>query len=463
MRKFLPEEELRSQNEQLKEYNEQILEKEVKLNYISYFDALTGLPNRQMILERLQSMLRLNQNKNPIYIVFFDIDHFKHVNDTLGYRAGDELLNKVTEILNRSMAQEDLAGRLGGDEFALLIQQPMDENSVFRFIDQIRQSISEIEIPEAHNIRTSASFGVSVYPFDGEEEIELMKCADTAMFKAKEIGRNNIQFFRGEMKEEILRRFEREKQLTDALKNVEFFLVFQPQFSLDGSDSIRSFEALIRWRSSRGIISPMEFIPLAEKTGLIIPIGKWVMQTACQMFQKLCEQHDLDALVSVNISAVQMRDEGFIQSVKDVLEETRMDPSRLELEITESMLIDSLEETVQLLKELKALGIHISLDDFGTGYSSLNYLKMLPIDTLKIDKTFVDDVAAEVYSKKLLGDMIHMAHHLNLTVVAEGVETEEQLEFLRTTGCDYAQGYLLGRPEEMSFIQELVAKTRGDR
>ncbi|MBP7174607.1 MAG: EAL domain-containing protein [Thermoclostridium sp.] len=454
------EEELRGQNEQLKEYNEQMYEKEVKLNYISYFDPLTGLPNREMILVRLQSMLRLNQKKNPVYIVFFDVDNFKHINDTQGYRAGDELLNKVTEILNRSMAEEDLAGRLGGDEFALLIQRPMDENSAFRFIDQIRRCISEIEISEAPNISPSASFGVSVYPFDGEEEIELMRCADTAMFKAKEKGRNNIQFYRGDMKEEILRKIELEKQLAEAVKNVEFLLYFQPQFSLDDSNSIRGFEALIRWKSSRGIISPMDFIPLAEKSGLIIPIGKWVMLTACQMFQELCAHYDLDALISVNISAVQMRDKGFVQLVKDVLRETQMEPYRLEFEITESMLIESPKETVELLKELKTLGIHISLDDFGTGYSSLNYLKMLPIDTLKIDKAFVDDIAAEAYSKNLLGDMIHMAHHLNLSVIAEGVETEEQLEFLKATGCDYAQGYLLSRPKEMSSIQELLAKRK---
>ncbi len=455
------EEELRSQNDQLKLYNEEILEKEAKLNYIAHFDILTELPNRKMILERLQLFIHLNHNRKPIYIVFFDIDNFKHVNDTLGYRAGDELLRRVTKILKQSMHPDDLAGRLGGDEFALLIQQPMDENSAFRFIDQIRECISEIHIPDAPNIRTSASFGVAVYPYDGEEEVELMKCADTAMFKAKDTGRNNIQFFRKEMKEEILQKIQQEKQLMDAIANKEFFLVFQPQFAMDGN-SIRGFEALIRWRSPKGIISPMEFIPLAEKTGIILPIGKWVLLTACRMYRELCEQYTLDAFISVNISAVQIRDKDFIQSVRDILEETQIDPCRLELEITESMLLESMEETVKLLKELKALGIHMALDDFGTGYSSLNYLKRLPIDTLKIDKTFVDDIAAEADSKQLLADIIPLAHHLNLSVVAEGVETVEQLEFLRMIGCDYAQGYLLGRPAEMKNIQELLERKMAD-
>lgn len=449
------EEELRTQNEQLRTYNEQILEKEAKLNYISNFDILTGLPNRQMILERLQLLIRLSHQKQPIYIVFFDLDNFKQVNDTLGYRAGDNLLIEVTEILIRSIHPDDLAGRLGGDEFVLLLQQPMDENNAFRFIDEIRERISEINIADAPNICTSASFGVTVYPFDGEEEIELMKCADTAMYKAKETGRNNIQFYRKEMKEEILQKIEREKQLLDAIKNNEFFLVFQPQFSVDGR-YIRGFEALIRWRSPHGIVDPMDFIPLAERTGLILLIGRWVLRTACFMFQDLCERLSLDALISVNISAAQIRQKNFVQSVMDILKETQLDPCKLELEITETMLIDSLEETVELLKKLKALGVHVSLDDFGTGYSSLNYLKILPIDTLKIDKTFIHDITAAADSGKMLGDMIHLAHHLNLLVVAEGVETEEQLEYLVKKGCDYAQGYLLGRPVEMTEIQKLL-------
>lgn len=453
------EEELRSQNEQLKVYNEQILKNEERCNYISHFDSLTELPNRKMLLERLQLFIHLNKNKNPIYIVFFDIDNFKQVNDTLGYQGGDALLGAVTEILKSSMHQDDLAGRLGGDEFALLIRQPMDENYAFRFIDQIRERISALQIPDAPNIQTSASFGVAVYPFDGEEEIELMKCADTAMYKAKDMGRNNIQFFRKEMKEEILQRIYREKQLGNALKNDEFYLVFQPQFTVDG-EHIRGFEALIRWRNAQEIVSPGEFIPLAEKTGLILPIGRWVLLTACRMFKELCGKYSLDALIAVNISAVQIRDKDFIQTVKDILEETQMDPCRLELEITESMLIDSLDETVTTLKELKSLGIHIALDDFGTGYSSLNYLKRFPIDTLKIDKTFVDDIDVEAVSKQLLGDMIPLAHHLNLLVVAEGVETEEQLELLRKADCDYAQGYLLGKPAQMTDLQELLERKK---
>lgn len=448
------EEELRQQNEQLFEYNEVIRNNEEKLNYLAFFDTLTELPNRKMILDRLELMVNLSQkNKSSFALVFIDLDDFKIINDSMGHHIGDQLINAVAIRLGHLVYKEDILGRLGGDEFAVIIQRELKDEGILQYVDDLRQSLEDQFVIDGSELSISASFGISIYPYDGKTSNELVKCADTALYKIKENGKNGIFFFRKEMQEEILRRIDFENKMSVALQQEEFFLVFQPQYHARNTQ-LRGFEALIRWQSPElGLLSPAKFIQVAEETGFIIPLGQWVLSTACRLFKEIIQRYQLnDAILSVNISAIQFDDLSLIPAIKHVLKESGLPAQNLELEITESVLIKSLDQAIINVKELKKIGVKIALDDFGTGYSSLRYLQLLPIDTLKIDKTFVDNIDQKEKNFQIIGAIINLVHQMDIYVMAEGVENEGQLSYLQQAECDGIQGYLLAKPMPVSEL-----------
>lgn len=450
---------LATQNKELQSSNEEIRKNEERLHFLAYYDGLTELPNRKMILERLHLLVNRSDDKKSIfYIVFIDLDNFKKINDTMGHLYGDDYLKYTARRLKELVHEDDLLGRMGGDEFALIIQRNIKEEAAYNYVESLRNELCDKIKTHCSEFKVSASFGISVFPQDGKEPIELLKSADTSMYKAKELGRNNIQFFRPDMKEEILNKIQMESLLLKAYENKEFFIEYQPQFNAE-DHRIRGFEALIRWNSPHyGRVSPMDFIPLAEEMGLIIGIGQWVLLTACHKFKELDNRFAQNLCISINVSAVQIRDKNFVAIVKNVLDETNMDPNQLELEITKSLFIDNIEETIEMLNDIKALNVRISLDDFGTGFSSLSYLRRLPIDTLKIDKSFIDDLSDQDASIRIVGDIISLGHNLDAHIVAEGIENSIQLDYLKANNCDCFQGFMFGRPMCFKDVEALLEK-----
>lgn len=438
----------------------EIKRKEQIIQRLAYYDSLTDLPNRVLFTDRLNVAInRSKRNSNKIAVIFLDLDNFKKINDTMGHFWGDELLKQVGKELKTFVREYETLARFSGDEFAILLENIIKIEDVISFTDRIKKIL---ERPFSINGIThyiSASMGISIFPNDGHSVEELIKNADIAMYKVKDSGKNDYRFFSEHMKEEISRKLDIEKSLRIALENNEFFLCYQPQVEIK-TGSIRGYEALIRWnRPNIGVVSPLDFIPIAEETGLIVPIGMWVLRTACKnnkMCQAFCSS---ETIVSVNISAVQLKCNDFVEMVKNVLDETGLEPEYLELEITESVLIDSFDNIVSKLEELRALGIKVSLDDFGTGYSSLNYLRHLPLNTLKIDKAFVEDIKPDTSEKSIAGSIISLVHKLDLEIIAEGVETKEQLEYLKQCNCDGAQGYFLHRPmTELEILRSFYGK-----
>jgi diguanylate cyclase (GGDEF)-like protein len=453
-------EELSGQNRQLTEYNRVMQENEERLNYLAYFDTLTELPNRKMIINRLELLMNLPlQNRMKFAVAFIDLDNFKRINDSLGHHFGDTLLQAVVSRLRTVVRADDMLGRLGGDEIALIIQHPLKDEELFEYAENLRTVLLKPSTNAGAELDVSASLGISTYPQDGENSEELLKCADTAMYKAKDSGKNAFQFFCREMKDEILRKIAFEKLLQTAISNNEIYLVFQPQFN-SFTKQLRGFEALVRWNSPElGPIGPDKFIPAAEEMGYIITLGEWILKSACELFKQFLNENKADVILSVNISAVQIMEPSFADRVKRVLKETGFDGKHLEFEVTESVFITSMDYVVKVLDDLKRMGIHIALDDFGTGYSSLNYIQQLPIDILKIDKSFIDSINHEEDKKQIVGNIISLVHQLGISVVAEGVENKIQMDYLLDHDCDYLQGFLLGKPlceiELNNFIQQL--------
>ncbi len=459
------EEELKKQNKELQDSYQIIKDGEEKLHFLAFYDTLTELPNRKMIMDRLDLLVNLSRHNNlSFFVVFIDLDDFKKINDSLGHSMGDALILAVASRLRKLVHENDILGRLGGDEFALIIQQDLKDDEILRYIETLRQSLEQRFRIEKHDLMINASFGISKYPRDGIDPNELIRCADTAMYKAKETGKNGVYFFQRDMLNEILNRIDFEKHMKNALENDEFFLVFQPQYKMDGG-TLRGFETLVRWQSpAYGLVTPMKFIPVAEDTRLIIPLGKWILSTACRTIAEMMERYDLpDIVLSVNISAIQIDDPDFIRMLKSTLEESGLPPRNLELEITESVMIKSLERTRQIFNELKTLGVMIALDDFGTGYSSLRYLQLLPIDTLKIDKSFIDNISENEKNKQVIGAIISLVHQMDILVVAEGVENEVQLNYLREEKCDGIQGFLLGKPLSVQELGDYLAKEQENK
>ncbi len=449
--------ELFNQNKQLLEYNQDMKENEEKLNYLAFFDVLTELPNRKMIINRLDILITLSMEKKMKFaMIFIDLDNFKRINDSMGHHAGDLLLQEVAVRIKAAIHPDDMLGRLGGDEFALIIQRQLEEDEIIEYLENLRSVILNRFYIENTELSISASFGISVYPRDGDNSTDLLKCSDTAMYKVKEDGKNGVQFFNKEMKDKIFMRMELEKRLLASIENDELYLVYQPQYKSD-TKKLRGFETLIRWNSPElGFVSPVTFIPVAEETKFINIMGRWILKTACTKFKELQDKYHFNAVLSVNISAVQIMEPSFVQMIKNVLEETGVRPYNLEIEITESIFISSMEYVIGVLNELKEIGINIALDDFGTGYSSLSYLQLLPIDTLKIDKVFIDSIVGKGIDKHIVGPIISLVHQMDISVVAEGVENSIQLEYLREHNCDCIQGYIWGKPLNEDDLNKLL-------
>jgi diguanylate cyclase (GGDEF)-like protein len=382
----------------------------------------------------------------PLAVMFIDLDHFKVINDTLGHTAGDELLLSVAERLSRCIREGDTVARLGGDEFTLLIANLHDPDDAAKIAEQVLEAVEEPMIIGERQLFITASIGIALSPADGVDAENLLKNADSALYRAKESGRNNYQLCTDDMKVRALERLSLENSLRRALERGELTLHYQPVIHLS-SARVSGMEALIRWQHpDRGITYPDSFIPLAESSRLIVPIGDWVLRQACGQAKQWQDSGLNDFRVSVNLSPRQFQQRDLIHTVRTTLEETGLDPESLELEITESTAMQNIELTIETLRELKNMGIAISIDDFGIGYSSLNYLKRFPIDTVKIDKSFVRDLETDASDAAIVTAVIGIARILNLRVIAEGVENEHQLSFLQRKQCEEMQGFLFSRP-----------------
>ena len=424
---------------------------EQRIHRLAYYDALTHLPNRTLFQDRLHTALQqADRQKAWVVLMFLDLDRFKPINDSLGHAAGDRMLKDMALRLLACVDDDDTVARMGGDEFTLLLQpratREMALNRAIHVAENILASLVRPFVLENREFFVTASIGIALSPQDGSELSQLMKNADTAMYHAKERGKNNFQFYQAEMNASALERLELESDLRHAMEQNEFILYYQPQFSGDGK-RLTGAEALLRWRHpTRGLVPPGDFIPVIEELGLVVDVGDWVLREASRQLKAWHKAKVRVPKVSVNISARQFSDGQLGTRIATILEETGLPPACLELELTESILMREVNEALQILASLKNLGLSIAVDDFGTGYSSLNYLKQFPIDVLKIDRTFVDGLPEGEQDAQIARAIIAMAHSLNLAVIAEGVETHEQLEFLREHGCDEVQGYLFGRP-----------------
>ncbi|HGY9624513.1 EAL domain-containing protein [Pseudomonas juntendi] len=424
---------------------------EQRIHRLAYYDALTHLPNRTLFQDRLYTALQqAERHKAWVVLMFLDLDRFKPINDSLGHAAGDRMLKDMAQRLLACVDDDDTVARMGGDEFTLLLQprasREMALNRAIHVAENILGSLVRPFVLENREFFVTASIGIALSPQDGSELSQLMKNADTAMYHAKERGKNNFQFYQADMNASALERLELESDLRHALEQNEFILYYQPQFSGDGK-RLTGAEALLRWRHPRrGLVPPGDFIPVIEELGLVVDVGDWVLREASRQLKAWHKAKVRVPKVSVNISARQFSDGQLGTRIATILEEIGLPPACLELELTESILMRDVDEAMQILDGLKVLGLSIAVDDFGTGYSSLNYLKQFPIDVLKIDRTFVDGLPEGEQDAQIARAIIAMAHSLNLAVIAEGVETHEQLEFLREHGCDEVQGYLFGRP-----------------
>ncbi|MDR6583409.1 MULTISPECIES: putative bifunctional diguanylate cyclase/phosphodiesterase [Herbaspirillum] len=435
---------------------------EAEMRHQATHDALTGLPNRNMLHEHLQRAIQVARQKGGLTaVVFVDLDQFKFINDSLGHQVGDELLKTVAQRLQACLRDTDMVARQGGDEFVLVLQnQTGGEQGIAEVMQRILAAVARPWQAGDREFQVTASIGVSRYPADGKDVETLLKQADSAMYRAKEQGRNNFQFFAPWMDTQVSNRLEMLINLRRALDQDEFKLYYQPKLSLkDGS--VIGAEALIRWQSpEQGMVPPDRFIPFAEDAGLIVPIGEWVLRTACHQ-NKCWQQAGLPTIpVAVNLSPRQLN-QSLPDFVSDVLAQSGLAPSCLELEITENVVMKDAEKSVATLHALKRLGLQISVDDFGTGYSSLSYLRRFPVDALKIDKSFVRDIARDADSAAIVKAVISLAHILNLRVIAEGVEDEEQHAFLKENACDEVQGYYFGKPMAVADFTEWLTRRAG--
>jgi len=422
-------------------------EAELRLLKLAHFDTLTGLPNRSQFYESLtHSLHQAGEHKWSLAVLFLDVDRFKNVNDTLGHTIGDELLRQFSSRLVDCLRVRDTIGRFGGDEFAAILMLPEGAQNAIAVVDKIREAMRRPFDLKGHEVTVTASIGISVFPDDGSDPDTLIQYADTAMYRAKEAGRDAFRFFTAEMNAQSLARLDLENALRRAIDNEEFVLFFQPKVHI-GTGRISGAEALIRWkRPGHGMVSPALFIPILEETGLIVRVGTWVLHEACRKISQWGKTNTGAVHLSVNVSGIQFFVGGLEEEVLKAIKEHDIAPELLELELTESSLMSNAEETISVLQNLKALGIQISIDDFGTGYSSLAYLKRFPIDKLKIDIAFVREVTSNPDDAAIVLAIINMAHSMKLAVIAEGVEKDAQLAYLRRHGCDEMQGYYFSRP-----------------
>jgi diguanylate cyclase (GGDEF)-like protein/PAS domain S-box-containing protein len=426
-----------------------------RMERMAFYDTLTDLANRRLFHDRLCEVLE--RRTGTAALLYLDLDRFKRVNDTLGHEAGDNLLREVGNRISRSVRRDDLVARLGGDEFTILLSEIQMTSDAAVIADRI---LSELRKPmqiSGHSLVVTTSIGVTVFPDDGTDADQLMKNADLAMYKAKERGRNNFQFFREDMNASAERKLRTEHELRRALERHELELYYQPKVRIS-DQRIVGMECLLRWNHpERGLLLPVEFIEVAEETGIIIPIGNWVIGEACRATKHLVASYGAPLRIAINISPLQFRDPNLVQIIRRALRESELEASCLELEITETMLMDAVEAAAMTIDRLHELGVKLAIDDFGTGYSSLNYLKKFPIDTVKVDRSFVKDIPNDPDDMEITAAVIAMAHRLKMAVVAEGVETAEQLAFLSQHNCEYAQGFLFSQAQPLEAITRLLA------
>jgi diguanylate cyclase (GGDEF)-like protein len=417
------------------------------VEYLAYHDNLTGLPNRALFSRLLYRQIQhAHRYKKQLALMFLDLDRFKEINDSLGHEAGDDLLKKMGRRLGESLRESDLVARLGGDEFIILLPEITEETQVTTVAGKILAAVAKPFTLAEQEFRITISIGIAMFPADGEDEQTLMKNADIAMYHAKEGGKNSFRFYSEKLNTDSLERLSLESGLRNALENNEFRLFYQSKQDM-ATGRMTGIEALLRWQHpDLGLISPMQFIPLAEENGLIIPIGRWVFKTACRQNLAWQARGFPKLSMAVNISRRQFFDEDFLKDVGDALQESQMAPELLELEITESVLMHDMDRTIGILKELKQMGVRVAIDDFGTGYSSLSKLREFPLDTLKIDGSFIQNMIPHAEIKNLTTALIDLGRSLGFTVVAEGVESKEQADLLRTHSCDQFQGFYINKP-----------------
>jgi diguanylate cyclase (GGDEF)-like protein/PAS domain S-box-containing protein len=436
---------------------------EEELLHLANHDVLTGLPNRSLLLDRLsQALVYANRAGGQVAVLLIDLDRFKNINDSLGHDVGDKIIMEIGRRLTACVRTGDTVARFGGDEFAVIRPDVVREETVAIMAQQVLEALSRPLMIEGHEFYPTGSIGISMYPRDGQDGQALLKNADTAMYRAKDAGRNNFQFYAHEMNSRALDRLKLESGLRRALERGEFALHYQPQMDI-ATGAIVGVEALLRWEPpGQSMVFPADFIPIAEETGLIVPIGEWVLRTAClQIRQWQVSGRFPNLKMAVNLSARQFKQQSIADMVSRVLAESDCSPQSLELEITESVIMENPESAAQTLRSLSEMGVHLSIDDFGTGYSSLSYLKRFPINSLKIDKSFVQDITTDADDAAIAKAVIALAHSLKLSVIAEGVETAEQLDFLRMQRCDQMQGYYLSRPLPLEKLESLLENAFG--
>jgi diguanylate cyclase (GGDEF)-like protein/PAS domain S-box-containing protein len=430
----------------------------LQMTYAAHHDLVTDLPNRLLLGDRIRQSIALAQRQHESFaVLFLDLDHFKTINDSLGHAIGDKVLQSIGKRLQTSLRSSDTVSRQGGDEFVILLPGIVGPSEAAKATNKLQLALSAPHRIEGHLLHVNGSIGISIYPEDGDNAESLIQNADIAMYHAKESGRNTFQFFTAEMNRKAVERQSLEVRLRSALKTNEFVLHYQPRIDLKTGE-ITGCEALIRWnRGDDPIVFPDQFIPVAEECNLIIPIGRWVIREACRQGRSWQEAGLRSLPLSVNISAVEFMDKGFVEGIREILSDTGMEARFLELELTEGVLMKDPRMAAVVLMQLKEMGLHLAVDDFGTGYSSLSYLRQFPIDVLKIDRTFVQQISKNPEDSVLVDAIIQMGKSLRLTVVAEGVETEQQRTYLQGQNCAEGQGYLLGRPLEAGRIVALLA------
>ena len=426
---------------------------ELQIKKQAYYDQLTGLTNKSLFNDRLnQNIYDAERNNSILAVLFVDLDNFKYVNDSMGHNAGDRLIKIVSKRIKDCLRKTDTVARWGGDEFTIMLPDVKDIANVFNLCSRIlNKELSNIII-DNQELRITASIGISMYPQDGDNAETLIKNADTAMYKAKEKGKNTYRLYKPKMNQKLINRINNENNLYKAIDKEEFILLYQPQVDLK-TNKIIGFEALIRWNSpEKGVLAPYKFIPLAEETNLIVPLGEWIIEKTC-IQNKKWHNAGYNITSAVNISGKQFMNKNLAKVIKKILDKTALDPKYLELELTETILMDNFKYTVDILTELKGMGVKISIDDFGTGYSSLSYLKRFPIDTLKIDQSFISSLSeTKSTSSAIANIVIDLGHRLGMKVIAEGVETEQQLSLLKEYACDKIQGYVISEPvNEIEF------------
>lgn len=433
------------------------------IRHQAHYDTLTNLPNRFLVLDRLERrIVEAQRNNEKCAVIFLDLDDFKKINDTMGHDVGDQLLIEAARRLSNSVRSRDTVGRLGGDEFVIILDELKDNAYVHAIVENMIRQLRTIYKIDSRELLVTVSIGISIYPGNGDNSIELLRNADSAMYHSKKLGRNTFSYFTNSMNYDNARRLALEEQMHKALELNEFSLMFQPQVELE-SNKIMGAEALLRWHNSQlGSITPEEFIPIAEQTGLIVSIGEFVINEALRFTSKVQKQLMYDFRIAVNISPRQFREPLLVKTIKKMTMGFGISFEDLELEITEGVLMGGHTKIFDTLQELTGLGIKIAMDDFGTGYSSLSYLRQYPFHVLKVDRSFVNDITKSSAGRELINASIKMAHGLKLKVVAEGVETSEQLAFLKDLSCDYAQGYLFGKPLSENDFCQLLESSRSN-